>query len=104
MIDHARKHDFALHLYGHSPYLESSFPEDDNPPRIREVLPAMSSKLIRLFPPLVLISTSCFVPASAIADVFEILSNGGFETGNLSGWIETNGQGHVVSVKSHACR
>lgn len=52
---------------------------------------------------LILMTLVCFVglfPTTALADDFELLTNRGFETGNLSGWIQTVGalQGHVVTV------
>jgi hypothetical protein len=47
-----------------------------------------------------LICSVCLFPATALADDSELLTNRGFETGNLSGWSQTVGplQGHVVSV------
>jgi hypothetical protein len=43
---------------------------------------------------------SSLVPFASDASDFELLSNGGFESGNLSGWIESVGanEGHVVSI------
>ena len=43
---------------------------------------------------------TCLCSSVAVAADFQILTNGGFETGNLSGWTSTLGLGHVVSVSA----